>query len=157
MSVVYPGIWGCLQPHPPKVAYQTSAVFPFEILDKLNLPQPRLTNESLLKVTFYNPSYKEQLGFGKAMISSGSMVVTIRYVSVSVAEQMTFSKGTIVNGSMVIAINYVTTATADTIRWPQPIILPTSSLTTTINYVNTVSTDTIRWAQPSILPTSSLT
>ena len=158
MSVVYPGIWGCLQPHPPKVAYVTSAIFPFEVLDRLNLPQPKFTSDSLLRITFYNPTYADNFAISRTAISSGSLVVAIVRWNLSMVDSFAISRTSITSGSLVATIQYATYAySGDTIRWGQPVILPTSDMFTSINYVSSVVSDTVRWAQPTILGTSSLT
>lgn len=145
-GLVYPGIWGCLQPITPNVLRITSALYPFEVRESLSIPQPTLSSDSLLRVTFYNPQFLDTLNFGYATLTAGSALdVTIAYKNANAGlDTLNFGYATLTEGSALEAtISYKTINMTDTLR-PTKHTLSNGTLTVVIAFQTINTVDTLR-------------
>lgn len=158
-GLIYPGIWGCLQPNVPQVDWVTTALFPVLVPDNLVLPIPALDANSLLRTTAYNPIVRDTFAVALPSISPlSALTVTIAYKSIGFVDSMAVPLPVI---SALTALNttiaYKSFSTSEVFSIALPSMNAASSLVVTINYVTTAPTDTMSLGMPAMSPLSVLT
>jgi hypothetical protein len=157
-GLVYPGIWGCLQPVVPNVLRVTSALYPFAVKEQLAIPQPLISADSILRVTFYNPTFLDTMRHIVPSIVGGALEITIAYKNANAGlDTMQHTVPFLTPGSMLEAtIAYKTINTTDTLRAAKH-SLSSGTLTVVIAFQTITTRDTLRPTKHVLSNASTLT
>lgn len=157
MALIYPGIWGVLQPVTPRTEKITSLLFPYVLHERLAFTQPSINQQdSYLRLSQYSYVAADTMTFSKmGLTAATSLNVTVVYQTYAMADAMSFSKISLdAATTLTTTIAYQSITTTDSLALGKPTV--GGSLTVVVEYVNTNAADSLPARKPVLTSNSSL-